>query len=441
MTPCMTTKHRLEAALAGLAVAIAAIGSMGCPSNAETVESDVLELGTTVALTGDLAGTGKDNADAAKLAVDQINANGGVLGRPIRLIVEDDRTTVDGARAAFDRLVGRRVPVIIGPSSSSQVIGVADLIASSRTLTIGRTSTSPLITTLPDDDFFFRVAPSDTFQGRLLAKLIHEAGVQRLCIIHREDTYGEQLASVVTRELGPTVDIVRSSYNPANKDLSSVLPACNRLLCSQADGGISDAGAPCPADAQTGLLMLTYVSDGASILASANGWSASKQHFFFADGSRDNELVRLGLPGGLLEGARGTLPSGPDPASAEGAVLLAYQNAFLTRYGTPAPAFSETAFEAVYVAATAIELAGAASGEAARDAVRRLGDPAGTAVSAGDWKGIRDAIRTRRPIRYRGVTGDARFDENGDIEPPYYYRVWRIKNGASATEKIEKVTQ
>jgi ABC-type branched-subunit amino acid transport system substrate-binding protein len=414
---------------------------MGCPTNGTSPTSPVgdLEIGTAVALTGDLAGTGKDNTDAANLAVEQINEQGGVLGgRKLKLVVEDDRTTVDGARAAFTSLIARHVPVVIGPSSSKQVREVADLIAASRTLTIGRTSTSTLLTTLADNDYFFRVAPSDVFQGKLLARLVQASNVDRVCIVHRKDTYGTPLADAVIAGLAPTLDIVRSSYGDTEKDLSKVLAPCNRLLCSKAS---PDAGTSCSADAKVALLMVTYVADGAKILASGDGWSASKQHFFFSDGSRDNELVGLGLPRDQLDGAQGTLPSGPDPTSKPGAQLLAYQNAFRARYHAPAPAFSETAFEAVYLAAAAIELAGKTSSEAARDALRQLANPEGVPVFAGDWKGIREAIQAGHPLRYSGVMGPAAFDANGDRLPPYYYRIWRIEQGSSITSKIETVIQ
>jgi branched-chain amino acid transport system substrate-binding protein len=432
------------AALAIVLAALLAPAMQGCPSNespSTPASTESVEIGSTVALTGDLSGTGKDNADAENLAVEEINAAGGVLGRPLKLALEDDRTTVDGARAAYSTLVARGVPAIVGPSSSSQVAAVADLIATARILTIGRTATSPNLTSLADDDFFFRVAPSDVFQGKLLARLVRETGIQRLCIVHREDAYGTRLADVVSETLGTTVSVTRSSYNPTSKDLSGVLRKCDPLLCSQNDGGAADAGAPCSEDTKVALLMATFVTDGAAVLRSAGPWSAKKQHFFFTDGSRDAELVRLGLPLDVLEGARGTLPSGPDTTSADGAVLLRYQNAFRSRYGAPAPAFAETAYEAIYVAATAIELAGTASGPAARDAMRRLSNPDGVKVSAGDWRGIRETIAAGQPIDYRGVTGGADFDANGDLSPPYYYRVWRIADGASVTDRIEKVTE
>jgi branched-chain amino acid transport system substrate-binding protein len=401
-----------------------------------------IEIGSLVAQTGDLSGSGKDNTEAAALAVEQINQAGGVLGRKLRLVVEDDKTTVEGARTGYTNLIAKKVAVVVGPSSSAQVAGVADLIAASRTLTIGRTSTSPLLTTIADDDFFFRIAPSDEFQAKVVAKLVKNAGLERLCVVHREDTYGGRLADALVAELGPSGPVVvRSAYNPSLKDLSFVLPKCDALRCSAAaDGGAPDGGTTgCSDDAKVGLVMITFITDGKAILDSAPDWSASKQRLFFTDGARDVELVKLGLPEDRLEGARGTIPAGPALETPEGQPLAAYRAAFQARYGAPAPAFAQNAFEAVYVAATAIEIAGTTDGLAVRDAVRKTSTPGGVKVSAGNWQEIRDAIAKKQSIDYRGVSGEVDFDQNGDVKPPYYYRVWRIDRGQSITDAIEVV--
>lgn len=415
--------------------------SVACSKDPEPTTSGptTVDFGTLVANDGDLQGTGQDNLNAALLAVEQINAAGGVLGKPLTLAVENDKTDVDAARAGYTRLIEKKVAAVIGPSSSSQVIALAELIAASRTLTIGRTSTSPLLNTIADDDFFFRVAPSDLFQAKVLAPLILDAKVERLCMVHREDTYGTRLSEAVTAELtalGSTIPIVKSSFNPKTGQLDSVLSKCDALRCSASDGG---AAADCVEDAKIGLLMMTYVSDGAAILRAAPDWSASRQRVFFSDGARDNELVKLGLPPGQLDGAVGTIPSGPDPESAKGDLFEAFRVAYRDKYGTIAPAFSQNAFEAVYVAATAVELAGTTEGGAVRDAVRGANTPGGVVVRAGNWKEIRETIAQKQPIDLRGVTGDANFDANGDLVPPYYYRVWRINDGESKTLSFQEV--
>jgi branched-chain amino acid transport system substrate-binding protein len=426
------------------------LSDVACKSGeAPASSTQAVEIGVLVALSGALAGTGKDNSDAANLAVEQIKAAGGVLGRPLKLIVEDERTTPEAARVGYSNLVARKVPVIIGPSSSSQVVAVADLIAASQTLTIGRTCTSTVITSLADNDYFFRLAPSDVYQGKVIARTLADAGVDRVCLVHRDDTYGTRLADNIASNLSSAITVVRSAYNPNDKDLSGVMPKCEALTCKSAGGGSdagADGGAPCTLDdAKLGVVFITFRDDGESILRDAQRsglWSAKKQKMFVSDGFRDTEIVRLGLPSDFVDGMHGTTPWGPDPATPEGERFRAYQNAFAARYGVDAPPFTQGAYDAVFLAAAAIELSKSTSpGPAVRDALRKLNDPAGVPVSSGNWKEIRQAIAENKPINYRGVTGNVDFDENGDVLPPHYYRYWRIEAGSSVTERIIKVSE
>ncbi len=424
------------------AFALALVAAACSDTSTPTPNRAPIDIGSAAALTGPLSGTGQDNTDAANLAVEQINAAGGVLGRTLRLIVEDDQTTVEGARAAYTKLLEQKVTAVIGPSSSAQVVGIADLVSAGRTVTIGRTSTSPLITTLADDDFFFRLAPGDQYSSKVLANLVREAKLEKLCIVYREDTYGTYLTDAISKELGDALPITRAKYNPNQADFSGVLKACDPLLCSAGGADAGAGGAPgCSPDAKVGLVMVTYVTDGKAVLQDATAWSASKQRFFFTDGARDVELLKLGLPAEKLQGAVGTIPSGPDPRRPEGDLLAAYGAAYQTRFGGPAPAYSQNAYDAVYTIAAAIEIAGTTERVAVRDALRKTSTPGGTPVSAGKWADIRAAIAKKEQIDLRGAGGNLDFDANGDIAPPYYYRVWRIDQGASVTDDTVTVTE
>ncbi len=346
---------------------------------------------------------------------------------------------MDGAHAGYTKLLEENVTAVIGPSSSAQVVGIADVIATGHTLTVGRTSTSPLLTTLADDDFFFRIAPSDTYQAKILAKVIGDAGLERLCLANRQDTYGTYLADEVAKDLAGAVAITRTPYDPNQKMLSGVLAACDPLRCPVANADAGATGTNCSDDAKVGLLLVSYPADGAAILDGAPDWSAAKQKFFFTDGARDVELLKLDLAPARLQGARGTIPSGPDPSSPAGDLLAQYRAAFQTRYGRPAPAYSEYAFDAVYAIAAAIEVAGTTERTAVRNGIRNANTKGGTPALAGKWADIRTAVASRKTIDLRGATGNLDFDASGDITPPLYYRVWRIEDGTSVTDQIAEV--
>jgi branched-chain amino acid transport system substrate-binding protein len=208
-------------------------------------------------------------------------------------------------------------------------------------------------------------------------------------------------------------------------------------------GDVGGGGGSCPSDEKTiGILYITYVADGAVILDSAykTGWSADKQRFLFSDGARDQGLLGLLANPQMLEGALGTAPSGPDPSKPEGEQLRQLQNKFKARFNRAANLFIENIYDAEYVAAAAIELAGtASSGAAVRDAVRKLQDPNGTHVQTGDWARIKDLIAQKAPINLDGASGSLDFDEHGDILPPYYYSIWSVKDGQIITVRVDTV--
>src|SRR5262249_38142921 len=147
--------------------------------------------GLLTAVSGDLAGLGKDLTDTTNMAFDEINLAGGLFdGRPLRISLQDDGTTAEGAPIGYANLLSKGVPVILGPTVAQGVIANASQIASRMTLTIGQATSSPALTTLDDGGFFYRVVPSDAVQGIVLGQLIADAGVQNVCIVYRDDSYG-----------------------------------------------------------------------------------------------------------------------------------------------------------------------------------------------------------------------------------------------------------
>lgn len=429
---------------------VAALAGFAACSEEASAPPPPIRVGTLTSVSGDLASLGLEFTDATSLALADINAAGGVLGRPLDLVVEDDGTSPEGAKAGLPKLLAAKVPVVLGPTTSGQVVEIVDLIGSGGTLTIGRTTTADQLSDLADNGYFFRLAPADAYQADLLVSLIREANLEHLCLVHRRDVYGNNLARRVQQKLqagGPAVNVVESDYNASSSDLSGVIGRCDALVCPP--GGAGDAGggggAPCtaPPPAKVGLMLITFIEDGALILddAQRKGWSASKQRFYFSDGVYDRGILTRVKDVGNLEGALGTAPSGPDPARPEGEQLRKFVARYKDRYGREPSIFVENAYDAMYVAAIAMEISGsAAPGPAVRDAVAKVSVPGGKKVYAGDWAGIRAAIRAGTPIDFDGASGPVEFDAKGDIKPPYYYVVWKVEGGTLTVARRTVVT-
>ena len=188
-----------------------AAGTDGGESGDGSCETDgVLTVGTILPVTGDLAFLGPPEIAGADLAVADINAAGGVLGADVVLEQGDSGdTTTDTANLEVDRLLAAGSDVIVGAASSAVSKTVIDKITGSCVIQFSPANTSPDFTTYDDDGLYFRTAPSDLLQGRVLANLVLEDGAESVSILYRQESYGVGLAEAVQDNFtssGGTVD-------------------------------------------------------------------------------------------------------------------------------------------------------------------------------------------------------------------------------------------
>ena len=129
-----------------------------------------IRVGQIASLTGDHAAYGQAERDAVEIAVGEINSAGGILGRPIELIVYDNRSRQEDMVNATRRLIDNdKVCAIIGPASSGMHIAVASIIDRGRIPQIGTLPTNPLVTVDENGKtrpYNFRICFLDPYQGR-----------------------------------------------------------------------------------------------------------------------------------------------------------------------------------------------------------------------------------------------------------------------------------
>jgi len=134
---------------------------------------DTIKIGHLAALTGDWAAYGQTEANASQLAVEEINANGGVLGKKLEIVVSDFKSRPEDAVNAVRRLIDEdKVVAIIGANGSGVNIACAPLVTEKGISQIGTLSTNPLVTV--DDKgavrpYTFRICFTDPYQGKLIA--------------------------------------------------------------------------------------------------------------------------------------------------------------------------------------------------------------------------------------------------------------------------------
>lgn len=155
----------------------------------------VLTLGTLLPVTGDLAFLGPPEVAGARLAVEDINAAGGVLGEDVVLVEGDSGdTNQDIANPEVDRLLAENVDAIFGAASSAVSKLVIDKITGAGVIHFSPANTSPDFTTYDDNGLYFRTAPSDLLQGKVLADQVAAQGNQTVAVLYRQESYGQGLA-------------------------------------------------------------------------------------------------------------------------------------------------------------------------------------------------------------------------------------------------------
>jgi ABC-type branched-subunit amino acid transport system substrate-binding protein len=162
----------------------------------------VLTIGSILPQTGSLAFLGPPEFAGFNLAINDINAAGGVLGQDVVGIEGDSGdATTDTANQTVDRQLAQNVDAIIGAASSGVSLTVIDKITGAGVVQFSPANTSKELSTYPDKGLYFRTAPSDILQGAVLGEVIAGDGHATVGIIARNDSYGVGLRDDTTAAL------------------------------------------------------------------------------------------------------------------------------------------------------------------------------------------------------------------------------------------------
>jgi branched-chain amino acid transport system substrate-binding protein len=160
-----------------------------------------IPVGVYGALTGDQAAFGTATVNGVRLAADEINAAGGVLGRRIRLHVEDDQGRAEEAASVVTKLItATNVVALIGENSSNQSLAAAPIAQSNGVPMISPSSTNPAVT--EKGEYIFRVCFTDPYQGKALASFVrNQLKLDTAAILtDRKNDYSVGLAGVFRKE-------------------------------------------------------------------------------------------------------------------------------------------------------------------------------------------------------------------------------------------------
>jgi len=187
----------------------------GAQVRSTTASTKPLKIGAIMSQTGDLADYGPPILAAIKLAIDEINASGGVVGQDVLFASADDGTTPEQGQSEARRLIDvEGVQAIIGALSSGVTQPIAENVAApANVLVISPASTAAAITTAKDNDFLFRTPIQDAAQADVLAKLANKQGYDTMCILYVNTPYGQGLAEAFTKKFEALGGAVKNSVS------------------------------------------------------------------------------------------------------------------------------------------------------------------------------------------------------------------------------------
>lgn len=326
----------------------------------------------------------KPSRNAAELAAKEINAAGGIDGRPLELDFRDDFGNSDSAVAVANRLYESDVVAVLGPAYSSMTLASAPVFNGGRRplVQLSPSASSPLVSTA--GDFTFRLCPSDLAYGAGLARFASDRGYRRAAVIYVNDAYGRG---------------VRQTFAAEYSRLGGEIIELDPFLAATPDVGVYLARIAREHQAQT-IVLAANQSEGLKVLAQIR---AAKLNLpiLSGDGMAGAERTDPGLAEGMFV-ASGYIVGTPTPANRK--FVAAYERMF-PQAGPPDQG-AAASYDAVYLLAKVVKESGA-DRAAVRNALARIG----TTDSA-----------------YEGVVGRVAFDSLGDV-PELKVRIGVARGG------------
>ena len=361
-----------------------------------------VKIGLLGGITGAIAAMAPPMIAAAKLAIAQVNDNGGVTGGKLVATVGDSGCNPQTATDAATKLVNiETVIAVVGPHCSGAVLAAANSVTiPAGVLMITPSGTSPEISKLADKDTVFRTVPSDDFQGRALARTLIGRGTKKVAVSYLNNDYGKGLAEAFKAEF--EADGGTTAGYAAHEDGK----ASYRSDLAELAGKGADT-----------LVIFDYGNGtGLTILRQAleNGFF---KNFVGGDGMKSDAVIK-----GIGAENLGTFLAS-SPVGEKGEALQKFDADFKAAGGDPNAIYATTSYDAAFLAALAIEKAGGDKGKLPAS-LREVTAGKGEAILPGEWAKAKQLIDAGKDVYYQGASGKLSFDQAGDV--PGNYSLFKV---------------
>jgi branched-chain amino acid transport system substrate-binding protein len=352
-----------------LAVTVAFVG---CSKK----EEEPIKIGVAGPHSGDLAPYGLPTINAVELVTEKVNAAGGLLGRQIELVIEDDTCAPEVAANTAAKLVSDGVVAVIGHICSGATNTALPIYLESDILAISPSATNPSLTDFPN---FFRTIGADDAQGPAQVDYVVDTlGLNRIAILHDKGDYGKGLAdyALAALEARGIEPVLFEGITVGAVDYSAII---NRVAAENAQIVLWGGYHP-----EASKLVDQMRSRGLDTL------------FMGADGIYGDAIIDL-----AGDAAEGVYASGPTQPS--GPLATEYRELHVAKYGTEPGDFFMQAVSAMLALVNAIEAAGST-----------------------DYEAVTNALRTEQADTPYGMIS---FDAKGDATG-VGFSVFQVQNGA-----------
>jgi len=388
----------LRVVIAGVAVlgsaALILSGCSGSTTGSSTPSKTLtLNLGTILPQTGSLATLGPPAISASNLAVSDINK--AKLGIKINITQKDSGdTSTNIATQSVTSLLSSGVSAILGAESSSVSLTVIDQIAKAGVVEISPANTSPTLTDYADDGFYWRTAPSDVLQGKVLGQKVLKDGATNVAVIYQNDSYGTGLDTNVTKAItdgGGTV-VQNIAFDTAATDFTSQI---STALASNPDALV--------------VISFDQIKTIAQELATDN---FDFKKFYGSDGNYG--VIDPSYTNADIAGAQFTNPgvnvSGDFKTKLDKFTADAGDKA-LTAYS-----YAPESYDAVVLLALAALQGGKTDGTTLKDNLQSVSEDGTKCTTFADCAKL---IAAGKNINYDGLSGPVTFAANGDPQQAY----------------------
>jgi len=340
-----------------------------------------IKLGIAGAHSGDLAPYGLPTRDAAEMIVAEVNAKGGINGKPVELMIADDQCKPEIATNVAAKLVSQGVNIVIGHICSGATKAALGIYKEARIVVISPSATNPPLTKSGDYPNFFRTIAADDEQGRLAADFVTgKLGARKVAVIHDKGDYGKGFADFsreAVEKSGKAQVVMYEGIQPGAMDYSAVI---QKIRKEGADVVIFGGYHP-----------------EASKLLSLMNKKQIKLPFIGPDGIKGDGFLKI-----AGKDAEGVYATGPMDVSRYPLNVKAH-NDYKAKYGKETGTFFDQGYAAVLTALNAVKVAN------------------GT-----DYDALIKALKSS-PVE--SPVGRIKFDARGDAEG-VGFSVYQVKNGA-----------